>query len=87
MGAVAKNPIPQLTPTAAQPVPRRFLNDSLATMRVIGLTEVQQLSQYLRAYTVTDSLGTLTILQRNHSAEGANVPCKRLSGANALKSS
>jgi DNA-binding winged helix-turn-helix (wHTH) protein len=47
MGAVAKNPISQLTPAAAQPVPRCFLNDSLATMRVIDLNEAQHLSQFV----------------------------------------
>jgi hypothetical protein len=34
---------------------------------------------------VTDSVGPLTLLQHNHSAEGENVPCKRLSGANAFE--
>jgi len=34
---------------------------------------------------VTDSVGPLTLLQHNHSAEGENVPCKKLSGANAFE--
>jgi DNA-binding response OmpR family regulator len=47
MGAVVKNPIPQLMPAAAKPVPRSFLIDSLPTMRVIDLNEAQQLSQFV----------------------------------------
>lgn len=47
MGAVAKNPIPQLTPAAAKPALARYLNDSPATMRVIDLTEAQHLSQFV----------------------------------------
>jgi DNA-binding winged helix-turn-helix (wHTH) protein len=47
MGAVAKSPIPQITPAGAQPVPKRFLSDSLATMRIIDLNEAQRLSQFV----------------------------------------
>jgi hypothetical protein len=34
---------------------------------------------------VTDSVGPLTLLRHNYSAEGENVSCKRLSGANAFE--
>jgi DNA-binding response OmpR family regulator len=47
MGAVAKNLIPQLVPRAPQPGPKPFLNDSLASIRIIGLNEARQLSQFV----------------------------------------
>jgi DNA-binding response OmpR family regulator len=74
MGAVAKNPIPQLAPAAAQPVPRRFLNDSLATMRVIDLNEAQQLSQFV----------TVVVLVPAPIAEDGSARSK-MAAANSLK--
>jgi DNA-binding response OmpR family regulator len=47
MGAVAKNPIPQLMPAAAHPLSRIFLNDLPAAMRIMGLNEARQLSQFV----------------------------------------
>lgn len=47
MGAVAKNLIPQLVPPAPQPSPKLLLNDSLASIRIIGLNEARQLSQFV----------------------------------------
>ena len=47
MGAVAKNLIPQLVPPAPQPGPKLFLNDSLRSIRMIGLNEARQLSQFV----------------------------------------
>jgi hypothetical protein len=74
MGAVAKNPIPQLTPAAAQSVPRRFLNDSLATMRVIDLNEAQQLSQFV----------TVVVLVPAPIAEDGSAPSK-MAATNSLR--
>jgi hypothetical protein len=47
MGAIAKNPIPELMPAAAQPVSRIFLNDPSAPIRIMGLHEARQLSQFV----------------------------------------
>ena len=45
MGAVAKKPIPQLMPAAAQPLSGIFLNDPSALIRIMGLNEARLLSQ------------------------------------------
>jgi hypothetical protein len=74
MGTVAKNPIQQLTPATAQPMPRRFLNDSLATMRVIDLNEAQQLSQFV----------TVVVLVPAPIAEDGSAPSK-IAANNSLK--
>jgi DNA-binding response OmpR family regulator len=47
MGAVAKNPIPQLMPATAEPLSRIFLNDLSAPIRIMGLNEARQLSQFV----------------------------------------
>ncbi len=47
MGAVAKNPIPQLVPPAAQPSPRLFIPDPARPPRTMSLKAAQQLSQFV----------------------------------------
>jgi hypothetical protein len=47
MGAVAKNPIPQLVPPAVQPSPRLFIPDPAKPSRTITLKEAQKLSQFV----------------------------------------
>ncbi len=47
MGAVAKNPIPQLVPPAAQPSPRLFIPDPAKPPQTLGLKDAQQLSQFV----------------------------------------
>jgi DNA-binding winged helix-turn-helix (wHTH) protein len=58
MGAVAKNPIPQLMPAAAQPLSRIFLNDSSAPIRIMGLNEARQLSQFVPVIVLVPALCT-----------------------------
>jgi len=47
MGAVAKNPIPQLVPPAVQPSPRLFIPDPANPPRTMSLKAAQQLSQFV----------------------------------------
>jgi DNA-binding winged helix-turn-helix (wHTH) protein len=47
MGAVAKNPLPQLVPPAAQPSPSLFIPDSAKPPRTMSLKAAQQLSQFV----------------------------------------
>jgi hypothetical protein len=47
MGAVAKNPIPQLVPLAAEQSSRLFIADSATPARTIGMTDAQRLSQFV----------------------------------------
>ncbi|HXJ12075.1 MAG TPA: response regulator transcription factor [Candidatus Limnocylindrales bacterium] len=47
MGAVAKNPIPQLVPLATGQSSRPFIADSASPARTIGMTEAQRLSQFV----------------------------------------
>lgn len=47
MGAVAKNPIPQLVPQAVQPSPRLFIPDPAKPPRTMSLKAAQQLSQFV----------------------------------------
>jgi DNA-binding response OmpR family regulator len=46
MGAVAKNPIAQLVSGPAQAVPWLVVNELATPMRIMGLKEVRQLSQF-----------------------------------------
>jgi hypothetical protein len=66
MGAIAKNPIPQLMPAAAQPLSSIFLNDSSAPMRIMGLNEARQLSQFV----------PVIVLVAASSTEDASPPSK-----------
>lgn len=47
MGAVAKNPIPQLVPQAVQGSPRLFIPDSGMSAPTMSLKAAQQLSQFV----------------------------------------
>jgi two-component system, OmpR family, alkaline phosphatase synthesis response regulator PhoP len=47
MGAVAKNPIPQLVPPAVQQSPKLFIPEPGKPARTIGLKEARQLSQFV----------------------------------------
>jgi hypothetical protein len=47
MGVAVKNAISQLMPTAAQPVPVFFLNESGTPMRIVDLKEAWQLSRFV----------------------------------------
>jgi hypothetical protein len=47
MGAVAKNPIPQLVPQAVQPSPRLFIPDPAKPSRTMSLKAAQRLSQFV----------------------------------------
>ena len=47
MGAVAKNPLPQLVPPAAQPSPGLFIPDPAKPSRTMSLKAAQQLSQFV----------------------------------------
>jgi hypothetical protein len=47
MGAVAKNPIPQLMPPAAHRSARLFIPDPAAPARAIGTEDAEQLSQFV----------------------------------------
>ena len=47
MGAVAKNPIPQLVPQAVQPSPRLFIPDPAKPLRTMSLKAAQRLSQFV----------------------------------------
>jgi DNA-binding response OmpR family regulator len=47
MGAVAKNPIPQLVAPAVQPSPRLFIPNPAQPSRTVSLKEAQQLSQFV----------------------------------------
>jgi DNA-binding response OmpR family regulator len=47
MGAVAKNPISQRMPAAAQPASSLFVHDSATPTRIMGLKEARQLSQFV----------------------------------------
>jgi DNA-binding winged helix-turn-helix (wHTH) protein len=58
MGAVAKNPIPQVMPAAAQPLSRIFLDDPSAPMRIMGLNEARQLSQFVPVIVLLPALST-----------------------------
>jgi hypothetical protein len=64
MGAVAKNP--QLMPTAAQPLSMIFLNDPSAPIRIMGLNEARQLSQFV----------PVTVLVLALSTEDGSAPSK-----------
>jgi two-component system, OmpR family, alkaline phosphatase synthesis response regulator PhoP len=47
MGAVAKNPVPQLVPPVVQPSPRLFIPDPARPPQTLGLKEAQQLSRFV----------------------------------------
>lgn len=47
MGAVAKNPIPQLVPSAVRPSPRLFIPDPAKTSPTMSLKAARQLSQFV----------------------------------------
>lgn len=72
MGAVAKNPIPQLVPLAAEQSSRLFIADSATPARTIGMTDAQRLSQFV----------PVIVLVPAAAADSGNVP-----GAAARKSS
>src|ERR1700757_2539269 len=42
MGAIAKNPIPELLPAAA-----RHVNDSVTPIRIVGLEEARSIAQFV----------------------------------------
>jgi DNA-binding response OmpR family regulator len=82
MGAIAKNPIPELMPAAAEPVSRIFLNDPSAPMRIMGLHEARQLSQFvpvivLVAASSTEDASTPSKTARNNSP-GATTATSKL---------
>jgi DNA-binding response OmpR family regulator len=58
MGAVAKNPIPRVMPAAAQPLSRSFLNDPSAPIRIMGLNEARQLSQFVPVIVLVPALSS-----------------------------
>ena len=66
MGAVAKNPIPQLMPAAAQPISKLFFNDPSAPMRIMDWNEARQLSQFV----------PIIVLVAASSTEDASAPSK-----------
>jgi DNA-binding response OmpR family regulator len=82
MGAVAKNLIPQMTLAAAQPFSKLFLNDPSAPMRIMGLNEARQLSQFVAVLVLmpsspTDDGSVLSKTARNNSP-GADTATSKL---------
>jgi len=73
MGAVAKNPIPQLMAHAAQPVSSLFLDDGVTPVRIMGLKEARQLSQFV----------PIIVLVPASSAESEGIPTQT-TGNNSL---
>jgi DNA-binding response OmpR family regulator len=72
MGAVAKNPISQLMPAAAQPLSRIFLEDPSTPIRIMGLHEARELSQFVAVMVLvpassTDESSALSKTARNNS--------------------
>jgi DNA-binding response OmpR family regulator len=73
MGAVAKNPIPQLVPPTAPTSPSLFIPESATPPRTIGLKEAQRLSQFvpvvvLMPAAIADEAGVPAATARNISS-------------------
>jgi len=76
MGAVAKNPVPELPPTAA-----RQTNESLTPLRIVGLEEARSIAQFVPVIVLLPASGNG---QTDSIRQAGNDPLTGVSAVSAI---